>query len=289
MERPQVINGQQTTRILHENPSSRASLLVRVIKIPRNPGDEDEYDDLVSSIVRATNWQNAIKPSDLISNDHIQVFLEREMRKRGYQYIRKRMTKFEAKTLFGTQGYFQIKKDELAQAIAACEFDPAVVRKGKEGLFDERYYRSIFGSRSVSFYLSRYWLMRQVQTAAYGYPERAYAKWLVLHFAWKKLSQDIDSGQAEQRFRYACEHSIDDAITQLRKAIDSIFRAALAFYRSERGRGEEAKDVSTFFQLTKLDQKFDKFWASVKNTHRKKVEDRLERFRIALSDVEIPE
>jgi len=37
-------------------------VLVRVIKIPRNEGDYDEYDDLVSSIVRATNWQNAIRP-----------------------------------------------------------------------------------------------------------------------------------------------------------------------------------------------------------------------------------
>src|SRR5207247_1297547 len=103
------------------------------------------------------------------SNDHLQVFLERELRKRGYQYLRKRQTKSEAKRLLGGAIYFQMKKDELAQAIAACEFDPAIVRKGKEGLFDERYYRSIFSSRSVSFYLSRYWLMRHVQYAARGY------------------------------------------------------------------------------------------------------------------------
>jgi len=287
VERPQVINGQQTTRILHKNQSTRASLLVRVIKIPRTPGDEDEYDDLVSSIVRATNWQNAIRPSDLVSNDHIQVFLERELRKRWYQYIRKRQTKSEAKRLFGGQGFYQIKKDEMAQAIAACEFDPAIVRRGKEGLFDERYYRSIFGSRSISFYLSHYWLMRQVQSTARGYPERAYAKWLVLHFAWEKTGRDIGSGQAERRFRYACEHSMDDVLRQLRKSLDGIFRAALAFYRLERGKGPEAKDVSTFFMLTKSDQKFDRFWRSAKNPHRRKVEDRLRRFRLALDGVEI--
>jgi|YelNatPaOPRAMG01_1025707.scaffolds.fasta_scaffold23133_3 hypothetical protein len=288
VERPQVINGQQTTRTLYENPSDKASLLVRVIKIPRNPRDEDEYDDLVSSIVRATNWQNAIKPSDLVSNDYIQVFLEREMRKRGYQYIRKRMTKSEAKTLFGAQGYYQIKKDEMAQAVAACEFDPALVRKGKEGIFNERYYRSIFGSRSISFYLSRWWLMRQVQSAAYGYPERAYAKWLVLHFVWDRLSQDIGSGQTEQRFRYACEQSMDDVLRHLRNALDGMFRAALAFYRTKRGKGEEAKDVSTFFQLTKLNLQFTKFWHSAKNRHRKTVEDKIRKFRVALKNIEIP-
>lgn len=288
VERPQVINGQQTTRTLYETSSNRGAVLVRVIKIPRNPGDDDEYDDLVSAIVRATNWQSAIKSSDLVSNDHIQVFLERELRKRGYQYLRKRQTKSEAKRLFGSQGFFQIKKEEMAQAIAACEFDPALVRKGKERLFDERYYRSIFGSRQISFYLSRYWLMRQVQSAAYGYPERAYAKWLVLHFAWEKISQHIDSGYAEQRFRYACENSVDDVLSLLRRTFDGIFRVALAFYRSERGKGEEAKDVSTFFQLTKLDHKFGDFWHSDRNCHRNRVEASLRRFRVALDKVEIP-
>ncbi len=288
VERPQVINGQQTTRILHENPSGKASLLVKAIKIPRNLGDEDEYDDLVSSIVRATNWQNAIKPSDLVSNDHIQVFLEREFRKRGYQYIRKRQTKAEAKRLFGNQSYYRIKKEEMAQAIAGCEFDPALVRKGKQGLFEEQHYRSIFGSRSISFYLARYWLMRRVQSAARGFPERAYAKWLVLHFAWDKISQYISSGYGEQRFRYACEYYGDVSTMHLHKALNGIFRAALAFYRLKRGKGAEAKDVSTFFQLSRLSPKFATFWRSSKNTHRKRVEKRLRKFQLALDNVEIP-
>lgn len=287
VERPQVINGQQTTRTLRESSSHRATVLVRVIRIPRNAGDDDEYDDLVSSIVRATNWQNAIKPSDLVSNDHIQVFLERELRKRGYQYLRKRQTKAEASRVLGMQGLFQIRKEELAQAIAACEYDPVLVRKGKEGLFDERYYRSIFGSRSIGYYLSRYWLMRQVQGAARGYPERAYAKWLALNFGWQRVGVDIGGGQAEQRFRYACEHGIESVVAPLRKALEGIFKAALAFYRLKRGSGEEAKDVSTFFLLSKLDRDFTRFWSGRKNLHRRRVEARLARFRRALGSVAI--
>lgn len=285
VERPQVINGQQTTRTLSEISSPKGSVLVRVIKIPRNNGDYDEYDDLVSSIVRATNWQNAVKPSDLISNDHIQVFLERELRKRGYLYLRKRQTRAEAIRILGSQGFYPIKKEELAQGIAACEFDPALVRKGKEGLFDERYYRSIFSSRSISFYLSRYWLMWWVRYAAYGYPERAYAKWLVLHFAWQKLSQDIGSGRGEQSFRYACEQKMEKVTDALRSALEGIFRAALAFYRHKRGKGEEAKDVSTFFQLVKLNEQFNRFWTSAKNKHRKKTEKQIKIFRTALRNI----
>lgn len=292
VDRPQVINGQQTTRTLERTSSGRASVLVRVIRIPRNHGDEDEYDDLVSAIVRATNWQNAILPSDLISNDHIQVYLERELRKRGYQYLRKRQTKSEARRALGNVAVTQIKKDELAQAVAACEFDPALVRKGKEGLFDERYYRSIFGSRSISFYLSRFWLMRQVRCVAHGFPERAYAKWLVLHFTWKLLSQDISSGVGERRFRYIFEHGDNAAYSAggpLYDAIEGTFRAALRLYRLERGSGEEARDVSTFFQLSKLDQRFARFWNTRKNPHREKVERSVRRFRLALNAIDLPE
>ena len=254
--RPQVINGQQTTRTLEENPSTRANLIVKVIKVPRVTGGEDEYDDFVSAIVRATNWQNAIKQSDLVSNDYIQVYLEREFRKRGYLYLRKRMSKQEIKTLHGGSKWdFKVKKDEMAQAIAACEFDPALLRKGKEGLFDERYYRDIFGQRSIPFYLSRYWTMRQVQKAARGYPERAYAKWLVLHFTWGMISKYVESDRAERKFRYACEYQDEKVLSPLHLALDGVFRSSLDFYKKERGRGEEAKDVSSFFQLSKLDTK----------------------------------
>jgi hypothetical protein len=140
VERPQVINGQQTVRSLNQARTQAASVLVKLIKVPREERSEDEYDDLVRKIVEATNWQNAIKPSDLISNDRVQVFLERELRKAKYLYIRKRQTKQEARTAYGGMVMAVISKDELAQAKAACIFDPVVVRKGKEGLFEETYY-----------------------------------------------------------------------------------------------------------------------------------------------------
>jgi len=289
VDRPQVINGQQTTRTLQKAHSGHASVLVRVISVSRDPADDREYENLVSQIVRATNWQNAISPSDLVSNDQMQVFLERELRKQGYQYLRKRQTKSEARRIYGTQSMYQIKKEELAQAVAACEFDPVVVREGKEGLFDSKYYRSIFNSRTLHFYLSRYWLMRQVQSCARGYPERAYAKWLVLHFAWGLLDPLIGGGNGAQLFRYACERpsSYPDLFFQLGRMLDGVFRAALAFYRFGRGRGEEAKDVSTFFKRSKQHLEFERFWRSSDNSHRSKVTHRLSRVRTFLDEVEL--
>ncbi|MCW4003628.1 MAG: AIPR family protein [Candidatus Bathyarchaeota archaeon] len=286
VERGQVINGQQTTRTLHNSDARATNVLVKVIKIPRVPGDDEQYDDLVNSIVRATNWQNYIAPSDLVSNDYIQVFLEKEFRKRGYQYIRKRMKKSEAKTLFENQTFYQIDKRELAQAVGACLFDPAVVRKGKEGLFEDPYYKSIFGSHTVSFYLSKYWLMKAVQNAAWGYPERAYAKWVVLNFLWSLFGKELETGDFEKRFRQCCEEK-SDILGHLHKATDDVFRAALKFYRKNRGKGEKAKDVSAFFQLTKLHVKFQQFWHSNANPYKTKVERNLKKFIESLETMEI--
>ncbi len=161
---PQIINGQQTTRTLFSQNSNnlKASVLVRVISIPRDSdGGSNGFEALVSRIVAATNSQNAIRPSDLMSNDRRQIEIEREFRKLGYHYLRKRQTVGEAKRAAGVQYHYFVKKEELAQAMAASEFDPRVVREGKERLFEERYYNSIFSSRvSPQQFLVRYWLVR---------------------------------------------------------------------------------------------------------------------------------
>lgn len=78
---PQVINGQQTTRTLAANPdeAAKATVLVKVIQIPRSPIEPTiGFESLISSIVQGTNWQNAIKASDLMANDRIQIGIERE-------------------------------------------------------------------------------------------------------------------------------------------------------------------------------------------------------------------
>ncbi len=289
IESAQIINGQQTTRTLCDSDSKDTTVLVKIIKIPRDFENNGDYDELVNSIVRSTNWQNYISPSDLVANDYIQVLLEREFRKKGYQYIRKKMSKSEARTLYG-HGFHQIDKRELAQAIAACLFDPLIVRKGKERLFEDPYYKSIFCSTNLSFYLSRYWLMRQIKYAARGYPERSYPMWLVLNFAWDQVGSYISSGQSEKRFRYACEHGLySEVLNPLLNGLIHIYRAAIRLYRLNRGEGETARDISTFFQQSKLDADFRRFWNSSKNPYRHKVKNYFKRFKTYLERLEIEE
>lgn len=274
---PQVINGQQTTRTLHRSLQSMASVLVRVISIPRDAEhNESSFEKLVSSIVAATNWQNAILPSDLRSNDQRQVALERDFAKLRYRYIRKRQTKREAKRLLGSQHWFWIKKEELAQSVAGCEFDPQEVRSGKEGLFKTPYYDRIFDGRPLHQYLSAYWLARAVKRNASGYPDRSYAKWVVLNALWTRIGETLCKRQLANALRLECERGRWNR--NLDKAIELLYLSALSSYRANKGVGATAVDVSNFFYRANLAAAFEKFWRSSLNTRRAAVSDTLKKY-----------
>ena len=265
---PQIINGQQTTRTLHEcaSKSSKSTVLVRVISVPRETDEEAQrFEKLVSQIVAATNWQNAIRASDLMANDRRQVELERNLRKRDYQYLRKRQTKGEAKRNAGVKYRFIVTKEELAQVVAACDLDPIVVREGKEQLFEERYYETVFPKSDADYYLPRYWLGKHVSKQAKGFPERAYAKWLVIHFIWQRLSPVLRKKALRHVFATSSESGLSPT---LRRAANTVFMAARAYYRNNRGTGAKQVDPSSFFKRTGHHTEFERFWARRNNKHR---------------------
>jgi hypothetical protein len=170
-----------------------------------------------------------------------------------------------------------VNKEELAQAVAACELDPQLVRVVKERLFEERLYTQVFPSGDPYFYLTRYWLMREVSYAAKGFPERAYAKWLVLSAIWPRFSVLVQSRAARTAFKSIWEHN-DRPLWPLQQANDALFRAALQFYRSKRGKGAKAQDISTFFKRRKLHRDFTRFWPSSGNSHRGRFQRAWRRF-----------
>lgn len=265
---PQIINGQQTTRTLHEcaGRGSKATVLVRVISVRRDDDSASRrFENLVSRIVAATNWQNAIRASDLMSNDRRQIEIERNLRKLDYQYLRKRQGKGEAKRNAGVKHRFFITKEELAQTVAACDLDPVIVREGKEGLFEERFYGDVFPNSDPNYYLPRYWLGRHISKAAKGYPERAYAKWLILHFVWQRLSPVLGRKTLKEEFRRASELQVSP---ELSKSIEAAFRGAAAYYRANRGTGAKQVDPSNFFKRINHHKEFEKFWSRAGNKFR---------------------
>jgi hypothetical protein len=176
-----------------------------------------------------------------------------------------------------------VTKEELAQAVAACELDPVVVRsEGKEGLFEEQYYAKIFPTSDPLFYLMRYRLMREVRNASAGYPERAYAKWLILHYVWSRIAPTLRTRSMMMRFLHACEGDLAP-LRPLWEANNTAFRAALSLFRQERGRGERAADVSTFFKRKNLLPEFERYLRLGGKNFRRTFDRRWERFEALLT------
>ncbi len=273
VKNPQVINGQQTTRTLARkaDEARKASVIVRVIRVPRDGGDGDEeFDSLVSQIVEGTNWQNEIRASDLVSNDRRQVELERALRKRGYLYLRKRESKGEAIKAVGSKRYILVKKEDLARAVAGCDLDPVEARSGVENLFKDGKYTWIFPTSDPKYYLTRYWLLREVTYCAHGYPERGYAKWLVLGFVWSELGSLLRPQSAQERFIKMMERYDPKLEWPLYQAVQKAFVAALNYWRKDRGRGAKAIDVSTFFRNKRgRHNEFKAFWRGRNNRSRR--------------------
>jgi hypothetical protein len=283
---PQIINGQQTTRTLaaQAKHAAGASVLVKVIQVPREKdGGNDHFDSLISQIVAGTNWQNAISASDLMSNDRRQIEIERELRKLGYLYIRKKQSKAEAKRLATLKHQRAIKKEELARCVAGCELDPVMPRSGINNLFESELYTVVFPNADPNYYLPRYHLMREVTYCARGYPDRGYAKWVVLSFVWKEMRSLVRNVRQAEAFRIACERQASSVVWPLNQAIDKVFVAALRYYRTNRGAGKKAEDASRFFRYKRgRDKEFAAFWKSPANKGRARFETLMEKMEAGL-------
>lgn len=278
---PQVINGQQTTRVLAEDGTDEASVLVKLIAVNRDTTEgREHYGQLVSQIVSATNFQNEIRLSDLRANDEEQVRLERELRKWGALYIRKRQSKAEVRRVHGAKYKLVVKKEDLARSVAGSLLDPATLRLGKENLFDEVNYPKIFNGRPVLEYLTFFWLNQAVRWRVVG-SEQGYARWLVLNFAWSQVGEKLKRPAFAAWF---CEsirnyYAYESTLYPLLSAIDVVFTVAMDFYRKNRKTDSGNLDASSFFRHTKLHTQFKEHWSARANTERRKrFETRLQNF-----------
>src|SRR5262249_12844008 len=153
---------------------------------------------------------------------------------------------------------------------------PLIVREGKEQLFEESYYGVVFPKSDPDYYLTRYWLGKHVTSEAWGYPERAYAKWLILHFMWKRLSSVLGTKALKRVFIEESENYLWGNVC---KATTAAFKAAIAYFRANRGSGATRLDPSTFFKHSGHHEEFEIFWSKPKNKERKRFARVWEEFR----------
>lgn len=281
----QIINGQQTTRTLELSGKNDAEVLVKLIEIPRDDEiNKNQYRHLVSEIVSATNWQNAISQSDLKSNDAEQVRIEREFKKLNYFYIRKRMTKREAVQYGADKYHFRISKGELAQAIAACTADPYDVRLGKDRLFEDDIYGKLFNGRKALEYITMHWLCRKVLYWSKGDDKTVYAKWHALNLLWNLLQHDLKKNSYRDQFRKIVEreNKYCKELQPLNKLIRETFKLSLSFYRKNKkidGKIQEARDFYKHINFHKMFFSFYKKSAQ----HRQKINSQI---KLLLSNIE---
>ena len=249
---PQVINGQQTTRMLAQSPqqAAKASVLVKVIRVPRDPEGDASCLRRVwypGSCRERTGRMRSSRPTSCRTTEG-RLSWSAPLRKVGYLYLRKRQSKEEALKISGRGQYHIITKDELAQAVAGCELDPAIIRSGRERLFTEEHYTEVFPNADPNYYLPKYRLMREVTKVARGIPARGYAKWLVLHFMWSQVSALTRGAQKSRAFRILCEQQSPSLVGELRKAIEEVFVEVMRYFRETRGAGRERTRYLAVFQ-----------------------------------------
>jgi len=172
---PQIINGQQTTRTIgslkRDSIRKDAHILVKVIS-PRvnNEKTFKKYRNFILDVIRASNSQNKINISELVSNNKEHVEIERNLLEKKWQYERKKGSYLTPPLRINRPiGKFSIK--DLALCVLANEHDPQIAPStGTRQIFDtnskehQKYYEDVFDPyKKTDVYLLNY-LTSQLST-----------------------------------------------------------------------------------------------------------------------------
>lgn len=282
----QIINGQQTTRTLAIIDNNDAEVLVKLIEIARDRTDsktKNQFKHVISEIVSATNWQNSISQSDLKSNDDEQVRIEKEFKKLGYYYIRKRMSKTEAVKYGANKFSFRVSKDELARAVTASTLDPYEVRLGKDRLFEDDIYLKIFNGKKAPEYLTFYWLFVYVIYWAKKEGKYSYVRWHALNLCWRLLEPQLKRPSVRERFRFMVERykKYHKELLELDLIIKDVITLVKLYYRQNKNIDGSIQEPVDFFKHVNLHKLIYKFFDSNSNI-KNKLERRLDKFTATL-------
>ncbi|MGD0280308.1 MAG: AIPR family protein [Smithella sp.] len=145
---PQIVNGGQTVTVIYSvwdknRINNDAEVLIRVYR--QSYEDTETYERTIE-IVSALNSQNKVNPSDLKSNDPVQVNISKQLSPYGYQYLRKREKNSKSSD-------YKIKMVDLAKVFYCCITQrPDISARGEiEKIFeDTKSYNLIFDKDDIS-------------------------------------------------------------------------------------------------------------------------------------------
>jgi hypothetical protein len=306
---PSVVNGQQTATTLQlardtyqPHPETGDQMMlslrgvlapVRAIVVDRDENDQGKYQDFISRVVKATNFQTKVTIPDLYANDWRQVEVGRKLRRAGYYYARKSETSRESTRQ--AAGRPIIKRKDLADAVGGCIEESLPHRVTKEMLYQEasdgqagNYERIFDMERKADYFVSRYFLWAAVKEqlprkkgTKITPREQEQGKWLVLFELNRRIGRDLDKSP-RSFIDNATAHGGVPAVEKAQKAaIKALAKAAGDFYAARAGRGNYKDDVAGFFKTKNLQPAFTKFISS-DATHKRAVEKAITTLRKAL-------
>ncbi|MFA5210981.1 MAG: AIPR family protein [Patescibacteria group bacterium] len=161
LENFQIVNGGQTTHSLYnafknnlKDKINDIYLLLRIyeVKKDRNIGQE---------IARFTNTQNPVKNRDIMSNDLIQIKIQKELERMGFFYERKKY-EFRDKEVNADK---KIDAERIGQAMLSFYVDkPGSAKNKKQEIFGD-FYNDIFDEQRMNgnYVLLPYLLYKKIE------------------------------------------------------------------------------------------------------------------------------
>jgi hypothetical protein len=258
---PQVVNGQQTSYMLHSAGTAAAgvNVLMKVVRVRRDEA-RSEFETIVHDVVQASNWQTKVYLADLRSNDIEQVELGRRFRRLGHYYQRK--TTSWGETLASARGLPAVTRAKLADAVGGCLYDSKPLREVKDNLYVDPVYTEIFNPREAERNLCCHYLWKSVRRhlEARNVPrERNRSKWLVLYHVYSEISPAI----VKHSSVFIEDGLSRDGIPSVRTPLDRLIKAtadtAVAFFRNRAGSNGFDEDAHNFFRTENLHDEFVRF------------------------------
>lgn len=142
---PQIINGQQTSRVLER--AFRDKILKNGVKVLLKIYETVDA-DIIVKVAKATNSQLVVKSRDLVSNNPEQIAVQKEFLRYSYACERQRGEKnIKTKDVKGIFNNFFVAQSVLS--VSLCQ--PSLAKKKQEDkIFGEPNYSKIFKNREFS-------------------------------------------------------------------------------------------------------------------------------------------
>lgn len=188
---PQVVNGQQTARMLFEASKDEklkndAKVLCRIYKAKNQK--------FIQNIVKATNTQSSIGHRDLASNDSIQKAIQDELRKFGFFYQRQRNENPPEGEVI--EVVTSMKMAQVSLAILCSK--PSVARRNNENNFfnENKFYKEIFVRNPeellIAYLIYKYCEDNKNETDAASYFGTLHIARILWKFVKENLEKDMN-------------------------------------------------------------------------------------------------